>query len=231
MIRTTASVPLLLVAALALVGCGPTPPPADTPADPRPTLTGTPTPVPSPTTTVTLPPEEVDPLDAVTRLLLETAGVSFCDGASCTVDGFDFETTSHEVAAAKLTAVFGADPLVERLESEEGGEAVYYTWDAFRLYYVVGEGLIGRNLGVSVDAASVHGVAVETVHGVHVGMSLAEAASVADFVFTGYGEYELRFDLVPDDVYPADYFVGGYGAADGSGPVRTLTAPIWASGE
>jgi hypothetical protein len=226
--RTLASVPLLLVA-FALAACAPTPPPGATPADPRPTPPSTATPIPVPT--VTLPPEDLDPLDTVTRLLLETGGVSFCDASTCTIDGFDFETTPHGVAAAKLAVVFGADPLVERSEAEEGGEAVYYTWDSFRLYYVVGEGLIGRNLGVSVDAANVHGVAVETLHGVRVGTPVAEAAALADVVFTGYGEYEMRFDTMPDPVYPADFFVAGYGAEDGSGAVLTLTAPIWASAE
>lgn len=228
--RTFTTVPLLVVVAL-LVGCGPTPPPGDTPADPRPTLTGTPTPVPSPTSTVTLPPEEVEPLDTVTRILLLTEYVYFCDEVACAVDGFNFEVDSHEVAAAKLTAVFGADPLVERLDPEEGGEAVYYTWDDFRLYYVVGEGMIGRNLGVSVEAATVHGVTVETVRGVHVGMPLADAIPLADLVFTGFGDYELRFDTVPDDEYPADYFVGVYGGPSGTGPVLTISTPIWASGE
>lgn len=226
--RTIASVPLLLVA-LALAACAPTPPPGATPVDPRPTPPSTATPIPVPT--ATLPPEDLDPLDAVTRILLETERVSFCDDTTCAIDGFDFADDAHEVAAAKLAAVFGADPIVERWDPEEGGEAVYYTWDAFRLSYVVGEGLIGSSLGVTVEAPAAYGVAVETVHGIRVGTPLSEARAHADLVVTDFGEYEMHFDSVPDPVYPWDFYVGGFGAVDGSGAVLSLTAPLAWSAE
>lgn len=224
--RSIASAALLLVV---LAGCAPTPPPGATPVDPRPTPTGSSTPIPVPT--ATLPPEEVDPLDTVTTVLLQTEAVSFCDDVACGIDGFDFSTDDHETAAAKLSAVFGVEPRVERVEAEEGGVAIYYSWDGVVLSYVVGEGLIGTSLGISVDSARVGDVAIETLHGVHVGMPLAEAEPLAAFVFTGYGDHELRFDIVPDPVYPWDFFVGAYGAEGGSGAVLNLTAPVAASGE
>ncbi len=113
--RTTALLPLLVVTALALVGCGPTPPPPiDTPPDPRPTVPATATPVPLPSPTVTLPPETLPPLESTTKILLTTEVVYFCDDVACGFDGFYFEGPSDD-AIANLTAVFGFEPTVEKL--------------------------------------------------------------------------------------------------------------------
>lgn len=222
--RTTPA-PLLVVLALALVGCGPTPTPGESPPPPRPTATSTPTPTstPMPGETETDGPHEV-PLDEVTWMIVLSDFVYFCDDIACAVDGFNYEVDSPEATAEKLAAVFGVAPTVERPDPA----SVSYVWSGFRLFWTADAGMVGRRLGVSIDAATVHGIRILTAHEVAVGTPLSTAATLADRVTTEYGEYELRFDTEPAG--PAtEYFVGVYGAADGSGPATTITAPIWAS--
>jgi hypothetical protein len=224
---TTASIPLLALVVLALTACGPTPPPGDTPADPRPTPTGSPTPIPVPTPTETLPPEALDPLDTVTRILLLTESVSFCDDEACGVDGFRYDGDAA-LAIAKLTAVFGTGP--ESTHYDDGGGIVsdYHEWDGFSLASWAGDGSL-PGMGVHVAAANVAGIAIETEHGVHVGTSMSEARDLADIAYQTFGEYseifEAHFDVVATDANNWSAVVA-FRESDTSGPVTSISAPI-----
>ncbi len=192
--RTTALLPLLVVTALALVGCGPTPPPPiDTPADPRPTVPATATPVPLPSPTVTLPPETLPPLDSTTKILLTTEVVYFCDDVACGFDGFYFEGPSDD-AIANLTAVFGFEPTVESYDGSAGSRSWAYTWDDFLLYFSTG-GDVPQHLAVQVTAPSIRGVAVETAHNIQVGTPMSEACALAEHTYVGEN-YEAHFDII-----------------------------------
>jgi hypothetical protein len=183
--RTLATVPLVTLVAF-LVGCAPTPPPGATPSDPRPTPTTTSTPIPVPTPTVTLPAEEVEPLETVDRILLQTERASFCAGATCTVEGFGYDD-DPAVVVAKLTAVFALEPVVD-LYADDGNLAYTYRWgDGVALSFTEGPDL---DLGVYLDitAASIAGVVVETEHAVRVGTSWADAAAVAESTDAFSGE-------------------------------------------
>jgi hypothetical protein len=224
--RTLLSVPLVAVVAL-LVGCGPTPPPGDTPADPRPTPTGSPVALPIPTVTPTIPPEELDPLDTVTRILLQTEGASFCDDIACGVDGF-FYDNDPATAIAKLTAVFGVTPESQRYDDGGGRFSEYHDWGGFTLYFST-EGAELLGLGVSVTTAVIEDVAIETEHGVHVGTLMSEALDLADLVYTTDGEtgpiYEAHFDVVAADANNWTAVIA-FRVDDTSGPVTSIAAPI-----
>lgn len=223
---TTASVPLLALVVLALTACGPTPPPGDTPADPRPTHTGSPTPIPVPTPTETLPPEALDPLDTVTRILLQTERVSFCDDEACGVDGFRYDE-SPDLAIAKLNAVFEIEPTVASYEAIDGSMGYDYRWgDAFMLYFSSGTGTAGGvPMGIHVTVASVGGVAIGTGHGVHVGTPWAEVVAVADSVnsYPETDEVEAWFDTVPSD---GGFLTAIIAFGDEGGAVTSITGPI-----
>ena len=217
-----ASVPLLLIA-LALAGCAPTPPPGATPVDPRPTPTGTSTPIPVPTPTVTLPPEEVDPLDTVTSILLQTEQAWFCDDVACGVDGFRYDD-DPDLVIAKLTAVFGLEPVVG-LYGDDGNLAYDYRWgDDFVLFYTDGPD-VDPGVSMDVTAPDVAGVAIETEHGVRVGTPWAEAAAVAESVDSFSGEagswVMAWFDTIERDGYPVA--VIAFGTAGGA--VESISAP------
>jgi hypothetical protein len=219
--RTLVTVPLVAL----LVGCGPTPPPGDTPSDPRPTPTSTSTPIPVPTPTVTLPPEEVDPLDTVTRILLQTESASFCDDVACAIDGFRYDD-DPAVAIAKLTAVFGLEPVVG-LYADDGNRAYDYRWgDGFVLVYTEGPDV---DLGVSLEvrAADVAGVGIETEHGVRVGTPWADAVAAADRVdsFAGEaGSWDMAWFDSREDAAGVQVAVIAFNSGGGS-PVDSLSAP------
>ncbi|WP_395639092.1 hypothetical protein [Pseudolysinimonas sp.] len=223
--RTLASVPLLALVAL-LVGCGPTPP-GDTPVDPRPTPTGSPVALPTPTTTPTIPAAEIDPLDTVTRILVLTEQVRFCDDVACTIDGFRYDG-DPALAVAKLTAVFGTAPASERYDDGGGQFSEYHDWGGLLLYFsTIDSGPLG--MGVSVDAGAVEGVAVETEHGVRVGTPMSEALENADLVYTQNGEsgdvYEAHFDVIAADANNLRAVIA-FRAIDTAGPVTSISAPI-----
>lgn len=221
--RTFASVPLLLVA-LALAACAPTPPPGATPVDPRPTPPPSSTPIPLPTPTATLPAEEVDPLDTVTTILLQTEQASFCDEAACGVDGFGYHD-DPDLVIAKLTAVFGFEPTVG-VYADDSNLAYNYRWgDGFVLYYTEGPDL---DLGVSLDVqtADVGGVVIETEHGVRVGTPWAEAAAAAERVDSFAGEAGSWDMAWFDTIEREDGFlfaVIAFGAT--GGVVESMSAP------
>jgi hypothetical protein len=225
--RTLVTIPLLAVVAL-LVGCGPTPPPGDTPG-PRPTPTGTGSPValPTPTVTPTIPTEVLDPLDTVTSILLQTENIFFCDDITCGVDNVSYYG-DPAVMIAKLTAVFGVTPESQRYDDGGGRFSEYHDWNGFTLYFSTDStGLIG--LGVDVKVAAVGGVAIETLHGVHVGTPMSEALELADFVYTYAGEVEdareAHFDVVVDDASNWRAVIA-FGPDTASGLVTTIAAPI-----
>jgi hypothetical protein len=225
--RTLITVPLVALVAL-LVGCAPTPPPGATPSDPRPTPTGSPVPLPTPTVTPTIPAEEIDPLDTVTRILLETEAAYFCDDVACGVDGFFYELDDPALTIAKLTAVFGITPESQRYDDGGGRFSEYHDWGGFTVYFSTdGDELLG--LGVSVITAAVEGVAIETEHGVHVGTPMSEALELADLVYTNAGDtgeiYEAHFDVVAADANNWKAVIA-FRAGDTSGPVTELAAPI-----
>lgn len=220
MFRTLAAAPLLAAALLALAACGPTPEPgASTPA-------ASPTPTSAPETA---PP--VDPLDTVTRILLLTDTVYFGDEAGWGVDGFRYDAP-HAEALAKLTAVFGEEPVSEiRDESLDGSISESHRWGGFHLYFLTGAG-VRETMGVEVTTASVNGIAIETEHGVGVGTPMTEAVALADdtAVVLGLSEvFEARFDHSVDDD-GNDVYVVVYGNDDGTGDVRMMIAPIESAG-
>lgn len=222
--RTLVPVPLVALIAL-LVGCAPAPAPGDTPSDPRPTPTTTSTPIPVPTPTVTLPPEEVDPLDTVTRILLQTERASFCDDVACAVDGFSYDD-DPAVVIAKLTAVFDLEPVVG-LYADDDNRAYDYRWgDGFVLSYTEGPGI---DLGVMLDVrvAAVAGIVIETEHGVRVGTPWADAAGAADRVdsFAGEaGSWEMAWFDSREDEDGVQVAVIAFNSGGGS-PVDSLSAP------
>lgn len=228
--RTIASVPLLALVMLTLAGCGPTPPPGDAPVDPRPTPTGSPTPIPLPSPSETLPPEALDPLDTVTRILLQTRTLSFCDDLACGVDGFRYDD-SPETAITKLTGVFGFAPAGERYDNGDGSVSTYYAWDQFMLYVTTEGDVLTLPMGVSISAASVGDIVVETEHGVRVGTPWTEAAEVADSVDSFADEmedvWEARFDVTPTGTsgeFEAIIAFGNVGG--GGGPITSIMGPI-----
>lgn len=228
----TASVPLLLLVALALAGCGPTPAPGATPSDPRPT--GTSTPIPLPVPTETLPPEAPEPLDTVTRILLLTEHLYFCDDIACAVDGFRYDD-APDLAIVKLTAVFEVEPTVESYEGVAGSTSYAYRWgDDFLLYFSTGGGSdVDHLLRVDVTTASFAGVAIETEHGVRVGMPMSEAIALADYSDASPSEsgevYAAYFDLAgePGGTWTA---IVAFRPDDTTGPVTDLVGPITTSG-
>lgn len=221
MIRT-APAPLLAVLALTLVGCAPAPPPGATPVDPRPTTTSTPIPLPTPT--VTLAPEETDPLDRVTSILLQTEQAWFCDDTACGVDGFWYHDDPAE-AIAKLTAVFGFEPTVG-LYADDGNRAYDYRWgDGFVLSYTDGPG-IDLEIALEVRVAQVAGVSVETEHGVQVGTPWATAAAAAERVdsFSGEaGSWDMAWFDTREDEVGFLFAVIAYGTVGGA--VESISAP------
>lgn len=221
--RSIATAPLLLVAALALVGCGPTPPPGATPVDPRPTPTGTSTPIPVPTPTVTLPPDEGDPLDAVTRILLLTERASFCDDVACGTDGFRYDD-DPDLVTAKLTAVFGVDPVVG-LYADDGNRAYDYRWgDGFVLSFTDGPD-VDRTIYLDISVPAVAGIAIEAESGVRVGTPWSDAAAAADHVDSFSGEagtwVMAWFDTIDVDGVPVAVIAYG---TDG-GAVESIRVP------
>jgi hypothetical protein len=226
--RALSAVPLLAVLALTLTlaGCAPTPPGG---AAPRPPATGSPTPGPAPTATASPEEEpEGDPLDTVTRILLLTDHVWFGDELGWAVDGFRYDQPTAD-AVAKLTEVFGVDPVAERIDD---GEYVSesYEWEGFMLYSSSSAG-VSHGIGVYVEVASVHGVTVETADGVHVGTSWADAVRLADSVREGWGEtvdpiWEARFDAIPTGTPYEFRAIIAFGNLGGTGPVHSLTGPI-----
>jgi hypothetical protein len=227
--RSIASAPLLLVA-LALAACAPTPPPGATPADPRPTPPSTATPIPVPTET--LAPEEVDPLAAVTRILLQTETAWFCDDVACGIDGFRYDE-DPDAAIAKLTVLFGFEPTAESYDGYAGSTSYAYWWgDDVLLYFSTGDSPeIDHLVRVQVTTASVGGIAIETEGGVRVGTPWAAAAAAADSVREASGEtddgvMEAWFDTRPTDRPNTFDAILAFGNAGGTGPVSTLVGPI-----
>jgi hypothetical protein len=226
--RTLTAVPLLtLLGLLALAGCAPTPPGG---AAPRPT--GSPTSAPAPTATASPVGDpadpDADPLDTVTRILLLTDHVWFGDDAAWAVDGFRYDEPIAD-AVAKLTVVFGVDPVAERTE-DPGYASETYEWEGFMLYSSSSAG-VSHGIGVYVEVASVRGVTVETADGVHVGTPWADAARLADTVRESWGEtadpiWEARFDSIPTGTPNEFRSILAFGNLGGTGPVHSMTGPI-----
>jgi hypothetical protein len=226
--RTLVVAPLLALLAITLTGCDPTP--GGAPA-PHPTSTSTSTSPSSPAPTgSSIPVEEHDEDDnEITRILIVTDTVYFGDDIAWAVDGFRYEDP-HEQAIAKLTAVFGEEPVSDPVDSGGGQISEAYWWggDAFLLYFYSGAGEYPTTMAVQVSAASVNGITIETGDGVHVGSPWADAVAAADNVRpTDDGEdgrplTEARFDVRPTG-RPNEYdCVVVYGRG---GPVTTIVAP------
>jgi hypothetical protein len=180
-----------------------------------------------PAPTVTLPPEEIDPLDRVTRILVQSEQVWFCDDVACGVDGFRYDD-DPAVAVAKLTAVFGVEPAVA---SYGGGGAGYvgydYRWGGVLIYFSEGSGST-LPIGLEVTAADVAGVVVETEHEVRVGTPWTDAAAAADHVEPSAGEgddiQEAWFDT-RERVDGVQFAVIAFSV--GGSTITSISAPIW----
>ena len=144
-----------------------------------------------PEPTETLSPEALDPLDAVTRILIQTESLYFCDDLACGVDGFRYGNPADQ-AVAKLTAAFDAEPTVESYEGYAGSTSYAYWWTRdFLLYFSAGGSAeVDHTLRVQVGAASIHGVTVEAEHGVRVGTPMSAAVAAAEYSGTMVAEVE-----------------------------------------
>ena len=169
----------------------------------------------------------------MTRILLQTEALSFCDDVACGVDGIYYDGPP-DLAIAKLTAVFGIEPTALSYEGFAGSTSYDYWWgDYFLLYFSTGgSGEVDHLVRVQMmTAASVEGVTVETEGGVHVGSPWADAAAAADSVREASGEtddgvLEARFDSTPTGSPNEFDAILGFGNSGGTGPVTTLVGPI-----
>ncbi|MFT4284606.1 MAG: hypothetical protein QM598_07220 [Protaetiibacter sp.] len=222
MFKTTAVAPILAALLVALTGCAPTldemvaspsttPPASETPAA-----------------------EATDPLDEVTRILIRTDHVEFGDDAGWTLGGFDYADDPAPAIEA-LTTIFGAEPTrYAQPQSTEAIPSTAYEWDGF-LLGVREENTAAWYLGglyVRVTKASVHGVAVQTIEGITVGTSAAEASSHAIETTARRDFVEAQIDPIsvppaPEDTSPlpdARVFVGVL-APSAAGLVDRIYAP------
>ena len=199
--RRIALIPVVLVTAALLAGCGGAAPGGSSTATPAPTST----------------PAETAPSDAVTRIVIVTEGAEFVAG-SAVVDGFGSED-AHDATIAKLTEVFGADPV-----SSDPGQ---YDWGGFLLYFSTDPSL-PQTMGVQATVAEIGGVEIVVGDGIRVGTPWSEVEAAADriVVLDVDGEVtEARFDVV--DLSPNEArFIAVYGAETGA--VTTITGPITA---
>lgn len=225
--RRLAAAPLFAAVVIALAACGPTPGPSPSAPGPSPSTPAASTPTSSATSTA----GPVDPLDAVTRVLLLNDVVSFGDEAGWGVDGFRYDSP-HDEAIAKLTAVFGEEPVSEIHYHADGSISESHRWGGFRLDFETGAA-VHQKMGVEVTAASVNGVGIETTHGVRIGTPMSEAAALADDTAMMLGlsseVFEAHFDHSVDE-YGSDHYVLAYANDDGTGNVRFMFAPIESSG-
>lgn len=192
---TAASVPLLALLALALVGCGPTP--GDPPVSPP--LSSPTTPAPTGGGDDEDPEEPVDPLTTVTRILITADDVFFGDEVAWAVDGF-YYTDDPELVRGKLTRVFGAEPtVIADPGSLETPPAQIYDWGGFRLGVPETDRPRGyyTSLWVNASSATVHGVQVHTVHDIRVGTPLADALPYSSATMDWDGGTGLELDPKP----------------------------------
>jgi len=185
---TTASLPLVALLALALAACGPTA--TKPPASPDPS--GSATPAPSET-------EPADPLETVTRIMIQSEIVYFGDEVAWALDGFSYLDDADAVVA-KLTTVFGAEPTVtEQAGGLETATALHYDWGGFVLGAPMTSGPrnIYTSLFVRATSAAVQGITIETIEGVTIGSPAADAAAHAVTTMTWGAQVEAQLDPTP----------------------------------
>ncbi|MCS0498520.1 hypothetical protein [Protaetiibacter mangrovi] len=194
---TTASVPLLVVLALALVGCGPAAPsgsPTSPPASAEPSA--------APVDDEADAPEPaVDPLTTVTRIMVRSDILYFGDTAGWALDGFRYTDDPTQVVAM-LTTVFGAAPsLSTEPGSLESNPAELYDWGGFVLGVpqITGERGLYDLLFVRASSPSIHGVTVETADGIRVGSAMDDARAHAVATMDWGMAIEAELDPTPVD--------------------------------
>lgn len=192
-----------LAVLLAFTGCGPAPTPVGSAAP-----GGTAAPV-----------ESSSVEHPVTRILITTDVVHFGDEVAWRVDGFAYDDP-HDTTIAKLTAVFGVEPI----ESAPG----QYDWGGFLLYFST-DASLPSTMGVQVTVAEIGGVEI-FVGGedIKVGTPWGDVEAAADRIVVLELDgmvTEARFDVV--DLSPNEArFIAVYGAETGA--VTQITGPITA---
>lgn len=168
---------------VALAACAPVAPEAA----PSPTATSaSPTPSPTPTPTPT-------PVPAV--LLVSVTGLALVDTAGAVVRSVEF--TDEDGTVAFLTEVLGAPPELDESHSVKG--ILAHRWPGA----TCSTGRFSRAF-VVFESASVSGLVVQTVEGIHVGSSRDEVLAVGSFY--AEGSYDSDADGLPEqyaiDVVP-----------------------------
>ena len=180
---------LALVVLTALAACMPAAPPAATP-----TLSS-----PSPTATATATEEPIGPTPAT--VVITASLILVNDSAGTTIDQFDYFNDPTAVITA-FTEYFGGDPVITPFEGgDEGPPSNDYSWDEFTINISDGgSGMYGNHLSVQTTAATVRGLAIETVDGIAVGDTAATASAVGAIVGdSAYLNASLEIDHISAD--------------------------------
>ena len=180
--------------------------------------------------------EEVDEPEPAT-IVLRTESFAILDEDDATMDEFDYFEAPTD-AIATLTEVFGGEPVITGFEGNtHQWPGSYYIWDAFTLIDYDGPAIAyGQDYDVASSAAVVRGLAIETVGGITVGSSAAEAiaagGSEQGFSYEGTTAAWIQLDVVAGtDPEWAEWdggpriFVHAALSAPG-GTVTILSAPV-----
>jgi hypothetical protein len=152
--------PLVAVAVVALAavaGCTPSAAPATPAPAPSPSASGTPTPSPS-------------RLPVAERLVVDSQSLTVLADDGTALQSFTYFDPAADVVAA-LATLFAADPEVEDVQPYEGYPFTQYEWPGFSLNDSIQEpdGVYYVNFRIQITAATLNGIALETVEDISVG--------------------------------------------------------------
>jgi len=195
----------LLVALLSSCTAAPPTPDASVPSGdavgPDSAASGTPRATPRATPSVVATAEPVDPLAAVTAVVVRPENLDLNDAAGATVHTLSYDADAAEFVAG-MSVVLRAEPTVtEHPGGHEWSPWTQYDWPGLELRddHEGGDFEQDMNLAVTFQAPTIgHGVSVATIQGFQPGGDLAWLAQQMDETYTPDGTNQIQAERGPE---------------------------------